>query len=80
MLIEYTAGYTVDDADYKTLKWSCLEVGAQMFRNRGISNMQSSNAGGVQWQKYASDILPMLGPEVMAMLNSFRKVGPRDWV
>lgn len=80
VLIDYTAGYEPDATDLKTLKWICLEIAAQMFRNRGIANIQQYNAGGVQWQKYASDIMPMLGPEVLAILNSFRKVGPRDWI
>ena len=80
VLVDYTAGYESDATDFKTLKWLCLEIGAQMFRNRGIANMQSYNAGGVQWQKYVSDIMPMLGPEVLSILNSFKKLGPRDWI
>lgn len=80
VLVDYTAGYEPDATDLKTLKWICLEIAAQMFRNRGIANIQQYNAGGVQWQKYVSDIMPMLGPEVLAILNSFRRVGPRDWV
>jgi hypothetical protein len=80
IFVDYTAGYGPDASDLKTLRWICLEIGAQMFRNRGIANMQSYNAGGVQWQKYVSDIMPMLGPEVLVILNSYRRVGPRDWI
>jgi hypothetical protein len=78
--IDYTAGYLPDATDLKTLKWICLEIAAQMYRNRGIANLQQYNAGGVQWQKYASDVMPMLGPEVLAMLHSFKSRGPRDWI
>jgi len=78
VLIDYTAGYAPTAADFKTLKWVCLEVASQMFRNRGIANIQNYNAGGIQWQKYVSDIMPALGPEVLAILNSFKRLGPRD--
>jgi uncharacterized phiE125 gp8 family phage protein len=80
VLVDYTAGYDTDAKELGTLKWICLEVAAQMYRNRGITNIQNYNAGGVQWQKYASDVMPMLGPEVLSILNSFRRVGPRDWI
>jgi hypothetical protein len=80
VIVDYTAGYVPGATDFKTLKWICLEIASQMFRNRGIANIQSYSAGGVQWQKYVSDIMPALGPEVLAILNSFKRLGPRDWV
>jgi hypothetical protein len=82
VVIDYTAGYAPNASDLRTLKWICLEIAAQMYRNRGIANIEQYNAGGVQWQKYSAtaDVTPMLGPEVLAILNSFRRVGPRDWV
>jgi uncharacterized phiE125 gp8 family phage protein len=78
VLVDYTAGYEANATELKTLKWVCLEVAAQMYRNRGIFNLDDYNAGGVQYQKYSSDIWPLLGPEVMAILASFRSVGPRE--
>lgn len=76
--VDYSAGYELDSTSMKTLKWLCLEVAAQMYRNRGIFNLANYDAGGVQYQKYTSDIWPLLGPEVMALLASFRTLGPRE--
>lgn len=78
VFVDYTAGYSVDSTAMRTLNWICLEVAAQMYRNRGIFNLSDYNAGGVQYQKYTSEIWPLLGPEVMALLASFRTLGPRD--
>ena len=79
--VEYTAGYTNTDRDWNTLKWLQLEIAAQLFRNRGTSNLASVDTGGAVVKKFepSSDAATaLMGLEVLAALNLYVRRGPRD--
>jgi len=82
VLVEYTAGYTESDKEWNTLQWLTLEIGGQIFRNRGIANVASIDTGGVIIKKFetAGSILSFLGMDVLVVLNMFARRGPRDFI
>lgn len=80
VLVECTAGYTVDDSDWDTLKWVNMEIAAELFRGRGLLHLQQYQTGGMQLTRanqLAPDLMSMLSPEIFVMLNMFAVRGPR---
>lgn len=77
--VDYTAGFRAEDPEWEGLRWIQLEIASELYRGRGLLNLQQYQSGGAQFQRLAPtpDMFAMLSPEVLVMLGMHTVRGPR---
>lgn len=77
--VEYTAGFRAEDPEWEALRWIQIEIASELYRGRGLLNLQQYQSGGAQMQRFSppADFIAMLSPEVLVMLNMHAIRGPR---
>jgi len=64
--IDYSAGFEVSDPEYGAIQWMIYEIGAIIFRNRGVMNLLTVDQGVTITRLQA-----FLSPELVETIDRF---------
>lgn len=64
--VDYQAGYEETDPEYSSIKWLVYEIGAIIFRNRGVTNLLTVDQG-VTFTRLEN----FLSPEVRMLIDKY---------